>query len=200
MTAAAIAAQLVDMRNVGTHKVLKLTIHVPEEQALEAIAAFGWPTGVSPVPIAIARLNSSGAGERTARQLTSLENETAIRSPGGGHEVKSDNSPKHDDIETAAVAGKPEPERPRRQVFREMRLANQAGMLCNELPFQRFLIERLKLPKTAQIEAIQAADYVRHLCKVASRSDIRPRTPSGDRWTRLVDEYRTWMHSPELVG
>lgn len=54
---AAISAQLVDMRNVGTHKCLKLTLHVPEEQALDAIAAFGWPTGAAPVPVAIARLN-----------------------------------------------------------------------------------------------------------------------------------------------
>ena len=54
--AAAISAQLVDMRNVGAHKSLKLTLHVPEEQALKAIEVFGWPTGVNPVPVALARL------------------------------------------------------------------------------------------------------------------------------------------------
>lgn len=53
---AAITAQLVDMRNIGTHKVLRLTLHVPQEQALAAIAAFGWPTEAAPVPVAIARL------------------------------------------------------------------------------------------------------------------------------------------------
>jgi hypothetical protein len=54
---AAIQAQLVDIRNVGTHKSLKLTLHVPEEYALKAIEAFGWPTGANPVPVALARLN-----------------------------------------------------------------------------------------------------------------------------------------------
>ena len=59
--AAAISAQLVDMRNVGAHKSLKLTLHVPEEQALKAIEAFGWPTGVNPVPVALARLTEEVA-------------------------------------------------------------------------------------------------------------------------------------------
>lgn len=64
MTApAAIAAQLVDMRNVGTHKSLKLTLHVPEEYALKTIEAFGWPTMVDPVPVALARLDPDQAAK-----------------------------------------------------------------------------------------------------------------------------------------
>ena len=55
--AAAIAAQLVDVRNVGLHKCIKLTLHVPAEQAAEVMAAFGWPTAAEPVPVALARLN-----------------------------------------------------------------------------------------------------------------------------------------------
>jgi hypothetical protein len=55
--AAAISAQLVDVRNVGQHKCVKLTLHVPAEQASMVMAAFGWPTQVDPVPVAIARLN-----------------------------------------------------------------------------------------------------------------------------------------------
>lgn len=55
--ARAISAQLVDIRNVGTHKVVKLTLHAPEEQAMKIMEMFGWPTGVNPVPVAIARLN-----------------------------------------------------------------------------------------------------------------------------------------------
>ena len=54
--AAIIAGSLVDVRNVGTHKSVKLTIHVPEEHATRVVAAFGWPTGVNPVSVAIARL------------------------------------------------------------------------------------------------------------------------------------------------
>lgn len=54
---AAISAQLVDVRNLDTHKCVKMTIHVPAEQAPAVLAAFGWPTMVDPVPVAIARLD-----------------------------------------------------------------------------------------------------------------------------------------------
>lgn len=63
---AAIAAQLVDIRNVGAHKSLKLTIHVPVEQAHLVTEAFGWPTMVDPVPIAIARLKQQQEETNTA--------------------------------------------------------------------------------------------------------------------------------------
>lgn len=56
MTKAALQGSLVDIRNVGTHKSVKLTIHVPEELALNVTELFGWPTAASPVPVALARL------------------------------------------------------------------------------------------------------------------------------------------------
>ncbi len=170
MTAAAIEAQLIDMRNVGTHKSLKLTIHIPEEQALQAIAAFGWPTGVQPVRIAIARLTEEAA------------NVTGPKAPGPPRQQ-----------ETQPVDGAKT-----KTAFRDMRPANQAGILCETEAFNRFIAERLKW------EGLwpegKAADYVRRHCNVVSRKDIRPRTPSGDRWSKLVDEYRAWMHHPEMVA
>ena len=57
MTDAAIMGSLVDVRNVGTHKSVKLTIHTPEEYAMKVVDPFGWPTGVNPIPVAIARLD-----------------------------------------------------------------------------------------------------------------------------------------------
>ena len=54
---AAIQAQLVDVRNVSSHKCVRLEIHVPAEQAGTVMAAFGWPTMAEPVPVALARLN-----------------------------------------------------------------------------------------------------------------------------------------------
>lgn len=53
---AAIQAQLVDVRNVSSHKCVRLEIHVPAEQAGDVMAAFGWPTMADPVPVALARL------------------------------------------------------------------------------------------------------------------------------------------------
>jgi len=54
--AAAVQAQLVDIRNIGHDKCVKLTLHVPAEQAQLVLDAFGWPTAVEPVPVALARL------------------------------------------------------------------------------------------------------------------------------------------------
>jgi hypothetical protein len=54
---AAIQAQLVDVRNVSSHKCVRLEIHVPAEQAGLVMAAFGWPTMADPVPVALARLD-----------------------------------------------------------------------------------------------------------------------------------------------
>jgi hypothetical protein len=56
---AAIQGQLVSIKNVSTHKSVCLTIHVPEEHALKVIEAFGWPTMVAPISIAIARIDLS---------------------------------------------------------------------------------------------------------------------------------------------
>ena len=47
LTAAAITAMLVDVRNVNAHKCVRLEIHVPAEQAGAVMAAFGWPTMVT---------------------------------------------------------------------------------------------------------------------------------------------------------
>lgn len=58
---AAIMGSLVDARNVGTHKSVKLTVHVPAELAMQVFEAFGWPTMVEPVAIAIARLDPDKA-------------------------------------------------------------------------------------------------------------------------------------------
>lgn len=62
----AISGSLVNMRNVGTHKSVALTVHVPEEQAAAIIAAFGWPTMVNPVAVALARM--AGQGEPPAAE------------------------------------------------------------------------------------------------------------------------------------
>jgi hypothetical protein len=65
---AALQGQLVDIRNVGTHKSVKLTIHVPEELALSVTEMFGWPTAVNPVSVALARLVEQKKPEQTERR------------------------------------------------------------------------------------------------------------------------------------
>lgn len=67
---AAIEGQLVSIKNVSTHKSACLTIHVPEEYALKVIEAFGWPTMVAPVHVAIARMGNGSAGETSSGSTT----------------------------------------------------------------------------------------------------------------------------------
>lgn len=70
MTApAAIQGHLVSIKNVSTHKSACLTIHVPEEYALKAIEAFGWPTMVNPVSVAIAKLDLNAKPERKGGKI-----------------------------------------------------------------------------------------------------------------------------------
>ncbi len=81
---AAIAAQLVNMRNVGTHKSLQLTLHIPEEYALKAIEAFGWPTMTNPVPVAVARLvqpAGKGVGAETTNRAQPALGDVPARAP-----------------------------------------------------------------------------------------------------------------------
>jgi hypothetical protein len=60
---AVIAGSLTDIRNVGVHKAIRLTVEVPAELAQGVLDAFGWPTAVQPVPVALARM----VGEEAAR-------------------------------------------------------------------------------------------------------------------------------------
>ena len=70
---AAIAGSLVDVRNVGTRACVRLAIEVPAEQAPLVLAAFGWPTGAEPVPVAIARLNGAVAAPEPANDTPKAE-------------------------------------------------------------------------------------------------------------------------------
>jgi len=60
---AIIDGSLVDVRNVNQHKCVRLIIDVPAERARQVIDAFGWPTMVSPVSVAIARLVPEAASQ-----------------------------------------------------------------------------------------------------------------------------------------
>lgn len=67
---AAISAQLVRIREApAKFASTELTIHVPEEQAMEVIAAFGWPTITKPVPVAVAKLEPSVLRQQPEKSL-----------------------------------------------------------------------------------------------------------------------------------
>lgn len=145
---AAIQGQLVSIKNVSTHKSACLTIHVPEEQALQAIEAFGWPTMVNPVPVALARIDPNAKPERK-----------------GG------------------------------------KLAQRAGILCNEGGFQRFVAERVaKMAGMSQPETIIAVEdiavFIRHYCGVTSRADLDHNEEAARDFLDLEAEYKAWLTVP----
>ena len=75
--------------------------------------------------------------------------------------------------------------------FHDMSPANQAGILCADEAFQKFLAETVG-------PTDDAAATVRLICGVTSRGDIKPGTESARRWASIVSDYRAWQHEPEF--
>lgn len=161
---AAIEAQLVDVRNLGTEKCVKLTLHVPSELAMQVVDAFGWPTNTNPVPVALARLNPDTGIRRPVREA--------------GAKLKGQDG--------SASRSK--------KSWHDMAPAQQAGILCNEPSFQKFMLQEFgEYPGGC-------AEAVRGECHVKSRSEIQPGTRAAEIWAVIVSDYRAWMHEPEVVS
>jgi hypothetical protein len=156
---AAITAQLVDVRNIATHKCVRLEIHVPAEQAGLVLAAFGWPTMVDPIPVAIARLDTDVAPLKLIEAL------------GEPQETEYQKG--------AAILDRLQ--KPRRP-FCELTFSQQAGIRSEDVAFQLWLS-----PKSEPGE--DCADVIRRMCGVTSRSQIIKGTQAGDRWTYMLREY-----------
>jgi len=73
--------------------------------------------------------------------------------------------------------------------WNSLALAQQAGILCSEGGFQRFL---------GATDKTSAADIVRTKCGIVSRGDLRRDTPAGDKWLDLVAQYRGWCAAPAV--
>jgi phage recombination protein Bet len=71
----------------------------------------------------------------------------------------------------------------------------QAGVLCNEESFQKFLTEKV-IPCDS---ADGAAKIVRGLCNVTSRAEMATNTAAATKWREVVANYRAWQREPEIV-
>ena len=161
--AAIIAGSLVDVRNVGTHKSVKLTIHVPAEHATKVFDCFGWPTGVDPVAVAVARLDLTKAQQPV--------------------EVQDQPRPPQSQPQPLQAGG-------------AKKLVQQAGICCADPRFQRFLQE---MHGVEDLSEGAAAEFVRHWCCVASRSDIKPGTNAAAEWRDLHGQFMAWRDYPEIA-
>ncbi len=82
-----------------------------------------------------------------------------------------------------------------RNAWENLGAAKQAGILCDDRAFWKFLST-----KGAPIaNADQAADYVRITCKVASRAELAKNEAAAKLWRALVADYRAWQREPAVV-
>jgi len=97
----------------------------------------------------------------------------------GSHSISP--RPDRGDAETVAPAG----EKPATNS-----LAQQAGILCNDKRFQKFMTNEWRSPIE---DAENCAAAVRMRCRVNSRSEIVTGTDAGARWFALLERYRGWQ-------
>lgn len=169
---AIISGSLVDVRNVGVHKAVRLTIHVPAEYAMKVFEAFGWPTSVDPVSVAIARLHS-----------------LPQRPPA----VEA--TPQPAPIGQAAPAGTaPRVRSPAQIAGYICTLPSFHKFLQEKFPVQFNEALEFLGPYTTFEKA--AAECVRDICTVDSRADI---TKDNAEWSALLLAYRLWEKEAEIL-
>lgn len=176
---AAFQATYADWRVIKGRKVVSISFEVPIEQAdLAYQVVGGMPNPAVSAWFAVARLKQEG-----------------------GDKAQQDN---HHNPTTQKATEPDEYPAQSLDKWSKIALPQQAGILCSDAAFQKFLGEKIAPDAdfascSPQSAAELAASIVRHHCIVESRSDIREHHPSGRLWRGLVMDYRAWMREPETV-
>ena len=164
MKPAAIAASLVDVRNIAAHKCVRLEIHVPVEQAGMAFQwkPFGLPT------------------EHPVSVLAAVCIDLGVAQPAERSAVTED-----------VTGSSPVSQAKERRSWSDLSYAQQAGIRCNEPDFWLFIDEICETnPAEPSINSKEgAASFVRIYCGVESRSDLKPGTDAGRQWVMLNNMY-----------
>lgn len=156
------------MLPIVTRKVIQIQIELPMEKMVEFVTLFG-----SPNP-----------GTRIG--LARMDDDNMIESEDHGKEVV----PIRQASPQASVA------RPVRD-WTQLSPAQQAGIMCGEPPFWKFLKEEHNYDVNSQNDAAEA---VRDFCGVTSRRDIAAEHRTRMIWHSLVEAYRLWQRAPECVA
>lgn len=167
--AAAFRAVYTDWRLIKGRKVVQVVLELPIEQADQAYRALnGMPNPAESAWVAVARL-------KPERQV--VQDRLA--------------KPAHDN---AQPASEPEPPvRARKPVAPEKRLAQQAGIMCADMGFQRFLYDNHMIRHYGnEADEGNAACAVRMICGVESRSEILPGTSAAEKWDQLMGQFEMW--------
>jgi hypothetical protein len=186
---AAIMGSLVNLKNVSTHKSLALTIHVPAEAAQQVLAAFGWPTMVDPVPVAIARLEGEAPHE-VPRDEPLRNTEEPPRSHPYVEEMRRGLAKGMQNVYAATYAEEtPEKSPVQHRHWAVLSPAQQTGVIRNEPEFREFATSLGWDVHGAD----DARDFIRNFCGVLSCADILPGTEAAARWAQLQVRYGNWL-------
>lgn len=178
----AFKAAYADFKLVKTRKTAQFVFEVPIEGADAALKALGGvPQPDCETWVAVARLDPAlAASERNAPVETPAPTNEDIRDIRENRRVEAS-----------------------RQRFSTMPLAKQAALRCNDPNFRRFLGERAFGGPGGDVlvDVDAAADEVREICGVTSRSMISIAGESGRKWLALDAEYNDWKHAvPSYEG
>lgn len=96
------------------------------------------------------------------------------------------------------------------KTWHELKASQQAGVLCNDPAFQKFLNEGIRTSVDRSgggrawskpvTNTDEAAEAVRYLCAVNSRADLDKGNSTGERWQEIVSMYRGWQQEPGVVS
>lgn len=78
--------------------------------------------------------------------------------------------------------------------FEQLPAPQQAGILCNDDRFRRFVAVRLGLTTSAKdpIQSSLAAEYIRNVCQIPSRSDLATSNDAQQKFAALRTEFDAW--------
>lgn len=164
---AAIAATFVDFKNVKTRGVLQLIFEIPIHGAKDALDMLDMPDAGKERWFGIAAL---------AKEVKAVESQPVLDKPQAGTQF-----------------GKRE-----RRDWRDMQPAQQAGIRCDEPAFCAFLRTEYNTEwREGYVEAAtdsgNAAECVRLICGVASRSELGTNQKARVIWHQLDDQYQAWL-------
>jgi hypothetical protein len=158
-----------DFKLIRTRSVVQIVLEVPIEGANHVLSVLGgMPTPANEAWVAVARLRGADTAASRKEETDTLESNPATEGPAPSLQTP--------------VAGP------------DKRLARLAGMLCNDPKFWKFCREDGCIVHNKE----QAAEHVRAVCEVQSRSEIRPGTVAEQRFNLILSAFQAWDIGPRV--
>ena len=165
----AFAATYADIKLIKTRKCVQLVFEIPQEDFDRAYEVLG---GL-PNPAAERWFGIAAIAQKENAQSVPTKEVTDVP------EIAPQASPRNADRSGA------------KRKFRDMLPAQQAGIRCENSIFSAYLKERW--PASWRESSEDAAECVRLICCVQSRSELNSNAMAKSRWVKLDDGYQAWQ-------